>query len=87
MNDSRVPVNPPVEPPLFPGGALSLTLEALLDPEDHTVLFVVRGWDVGAGKLIALWSSSPVGYDDLDRTRRRALHEFASLLDTHTGPF
>lgn len=80
-------VNPVVEPAMFAGGALSITCEALLDPEDHTCVFVVRAFDVGAGKLIALWSSSPVGYDDVERIQRRAWHEYAELLNTHTGPF
>lgn len=87
MNFPASEVNPPVEPPLFPGGALSITIEAMLDPEDCTVLFVVRAWDVGAGKLIALWSSSPRSFDDLERERKRALREFSTLLETHTGPF
>lgn len=87
MNVHASDVNPPVEPTLFPGGALSLTIEALLDPEDCTVLFIVRGWDVGAGKLIALWSSSPKSFDDYELDRRRAWKEFYDLLTEHTGPF
>jgi hypothetical protein len=80
-------VNPQVEPVLFPGGALSITVEALLDPEDHTVLFVVRAFDVPAGKLIALASSSPRSFDDYQRSLRESLHHFQTLVDEHTGPF
>ncbi len=87
MNESNFPVNPQVEPTLFPGGALSITLEAMLDPEDHTVLFCVRAFDVGAGKLIALWSSSPVGYENYYGVQLRALSEFRALVAQHTGPF
>lgn len=87
MNYSRADVNVPVEPTLFPGGALSITLEALLDPEDHTVLFVVRGWDVGADKMIALWSSSPQPFENYTQASRRAHTEFSTLVEAHSGPF
>jgi hypothetical protein len=80
-------VNLPVEAPLFAGGALALALEALLDPQDQTIVFVVRGFDVPAGKLIALWSSSPVGFESFSTAYARALHEFGDLLIEHTGPF
>ena len=87
MSYSREDVNTVISPSLFPGGALSITLEALLDPLDYTVLFVVRAYDVPSDKLIALWSSSPVGYDNHSREVQRALNEFGELLRTHTGPF
>jgi hypothetical protein len=87
MNEPDQIVNPYVEPALFPGGALSITIEAMLDPDEATVLFVVRAFDVGAGKLIALWSSSPAPFEDSDRERRRALREFGALCDQHSGPF
>lgn len=87
MNVAGSEVNTPVEPAIFPGGALSITIEALLDPDDCTILFVVRAFDVPAGKLIALWSSSPVGFDGFGREQRRALTEFNELVELHTGPF
>lgn len=87
MNDPGAVVNNVVEPSMFPGGALSITLECLLDPEEHTVLFVVRAFDVGASKLIALWSSSPVGFDEYATAHGRALREVDRLLYEHTGPF
>lgn len=87
MNDSSAHVNPPVEPTLFPGGALSITVEAMLDPQEFTVLFVVRAFDVGAGKLVALWSSAPTGFDDYGMVQRRALNEFTKLVEHHSGPF
>jgi hypothetical protein len=87
MNDQDTQVNPPVEPTLFDGGALSITLEALLDPDDHTVVFIVRAFDVPVGKLIALWSSAPVSYDDYHRARDRALREWRDLVHQHSGPF
>lgn len=80
-------VNHDVQPSLFPGGALSITLEALIDPQDQTVLFVVRGYSVVDDKLIALWSSAPVGFEDFARLARQGQVEWSSLLDEHTGPF
>lgn len=87
MNDNAHNVNTVISPTLLPGGALSITCEALLDPLDATILFVVRAYDVPNDKLIALWSSSPVSYDGFDTERRRAWKEFFDLIDTHTGPF
>lgn len=84
---SHDPQSPVVEPTLFPGGALSITCEALLDPEELTLLFVVRAFDVGNGKLIALWSSSPVPFEDYERIQRRAIKEFTDLTHHHSGPF
>lgn len=87
MNAADAEVNPPVEPTLFAGGALSITIEGLLDPYDHTVVFIVRAFDVPAGKLIALWSSAPVSYADYYRARDRAMQEWSDLVHQHTGPF
>ena len=87
MSTSREDVNTLVEPTLFPGGALSITTEALLDPEECSIVFVVRAFDVGAGKLIALWSSSPVSFDDYEVVARRAQREFSLLVREHSGPF
>lgn len=87
MKTDTANVNPHVEPVLFPGGALSITVEALLDPHDCTVVFVVRAYDVGSDKLIALWSSSPQGFDDYERYHKQALQEFSKLLHEHSGPF
>lgn len=87
MSTERESVNPPVEPTLFPGGALSITLEALLDPLDGTVLFYVRAFDVGASRLIALWSSSPQPFEDFAIVERRAVREFTNLTRDHSGPF
>lgn len=87
MTDPQSEVNTPVQPALFPGGAIAITLEALLDPSDHTVIFVCRAWDVPTDKLIALWSSAPVDYGYHDTARDRALREFRIVLDQHTGPF
>ena len=87
MNSSDTVVNTFVEPSLFPGGALSITIEAMLDPEECTILFVVRAFDVGAGKLIALWSSAPAPFEDFGDIRERAWREFRILSDDHSGPF
>jgi hypothetical protein len=87
MNDHVVDVNTMVEPDLFPGGAICVTLEALIDPEDATTIFVVRAQDVGAGKLVALWSSSPMPNESVPHVSRAAIGEFTRILDRYTGPF
>lgn len=87
MNETTANVNPPVEPVLFPGGAICVTLEAMLDPEEGTVLFCMRAMDVGVGKLIALWSSAPVPFEDYGRTQWQALKEFGDVVKDHSGPF
>jgi len=87
MTISPATVNIPVEPVLFPGGALSISLEALLDPLDCTVLFVVKAFDVPTGKLVSLWSSAPVPFEDFSKEMQRAIREFRELVQEHTGPF
>lgn len=76
-----------VQPPLFRGGALALTLQALLDPDEETVLFVVAAEDVPSKKLVALWSSSPQPFEDFNGSLQEAFDELVKLLFEHSGPF
>lgn len=87
MSDQRDLVNTWTEPQLFPSGGIAVTLECLIDRDEETVLFVCTARDVSAGKLLALWSSAPVGIDNYDREKRRAYREYHDQVENHTGPF
>lgn len=87
MQIDRDLVNTWTEPSIFPSGGIAVTLECLVDREEYTALFVVTSRDVSAGKLLALWSSAPVGCDDLEVVRRRAYREYFDQVDAATGPF
>lgn len=81
------PVNTYTEQQLFPSGGLAITLQALIDHDEATVLYVVEARDVSIGKLIALWSTAPVGLDHDTRQRSQAVREFLGLVAEHSGPF
>lgn len=76
-----------VEPSMFPGGALVVTLEALLDPLEQTVLFVVSARDVSAQKLRHLWSTAPRGWDMLEAPMAEAVGELRRVVRENSGPF
>jgi hypothetical protein len=75
------------QPPLFSLPARAVTLQALLDLEEHSVVFGVQTLDPITDTLNALWVSSPV---DLDR-HLKALHEahseFLTQLYNAHSPF
>jgi hypothetical protein len=87
MSDQRDLVNTWTEPQLFPSGGLAVSLECLVDREEGTVLFVCTSRDVSAGKLLALWSSSPQDISDFDTVARRAYREYFDQVHNVTGPF
>lgn len=87
MKIPDVPVNTPVEHQLFRSGGIAVTMQALIDHDDATVLYVVEARDVSAGKLLALYSTAPVGLDQDTKERQRALREYLALVESHSGPF
>lgn len=64
-----------------------LRFEALVDPDDCTVVLVVEAVTFPERKLIALTSSSPVPFSEVEARARDLGREFTHLLREHTGPF
>jgi len=76
------------QPDLFESRTpLRVRLEVLLDPEDQTGVVVFEARSFPAQTLVALTSSSPVGYENLDATVRSIGRTFTEFLHQHTGPF
>lgn len=76
-----------VQPALFPGGAIRVIIEALLDPEDGTTTFRVEARDIGAGKLVALWAMPPRRWSAPSNGYAEVFDEFCRVIEEHSGPF
>lgn len=87
MGESPPNVNAVVEPTLFPLEAVAVSLHALTDAMDQTVVYVVESRDPISGKLVALWSSSPMPFGTEDRGMRQAFKEWSAQVWNATGPF
>lgn len=76
-----------VEQPLFKYEACSVSLHALVDGVDQTVVFVAESRNPSDGKLCALWSTSPLPLDRfLDGMHEAHAHWLEQVWDA-TGPF
>lgn len=80
-------VNSDVQPSLFPLPAAAVSLHALIDRVDETVVFVVEARDPVSGHLSALWSSAPVPTDRHLKGLHEAHKEFLRVMWDVTGPF
>lgn len=80
-------VNSDVQPSLFPLPAVSVSLHALVDCVDQTVVFVVESRDPLAGTLCALWSTPPVPAENHLKRLHEAHKEFLEQVWNATGPF
>ena len=61
--------------------------EALIDPDDCTVVLVVECTTFPGKQLVSLYSTAPVGYLEIDAVAREAGREFTRIMRDHTGPF
>lgn len=75
------------QPPLFGLPASAVTLQALVDQEDHSVVFGVQTVDPITDVLTGLWVSSPVDLDRYLKAEREAHSEFLRALWDACGPF
>lgn len=75
------------QPPLFRVAAASVTLQACVDHENHSVVFGVQTMDPVSDTLQALWSSSPVDLDRYLKALHEAHQEFLRQLWDAAGPF
>jgi hypothetical protein len=80
-------VNGEVQPPLFRLPAVAVTLQALVDLEEHSVVFGVQTVDPISDRLVALWSSAPTDLDRYLTTLHEAHKEFLRELHDATSPF
>lgn len=80
-------VNAIIEPPLFPYEAGAVSLSALVDRVDQTVVFVVEARNPSDGRLCALWSSAPLPLDRFIKGLHEAHEEWLKLVWEATGPF
>ncbi len=80
-------VNAVVEPPLFPYEAGAVSLLALVDRVDGSVVFVCEARNPTDGRLCALWSSAPLPLDRFITGMHEAHEEFLKMLWEATGPF
>lgn len=87
MNESPTSVKTHEEPQLFRSGAVVLSLQALCDYTDETIVWVCEARDPIDGKLRALWSTGPLPFHDADEHSRMAGREFTRLFKALTGPF
>jgi hypothetical protein len=76
-----------VQPPLFALPAVAVTLQALYDRDNGTVVFAVQAMDPINDQLIALWSSAPVPEERYLRALHEAHREFLELMWDQLGPF
>jgi len=80
-------VNSIISPPLFPYEACAVSLSALCDGVDKTVVFVAEARNPSDGRLCALWSSSPVPLDRHLEAMHEAHAAWLEMLWDATGPF
>lgn len=64
-----------------------LRFEALIDQDDQTVVLVVEATAFPERRLIALTSTSPIPFSDVEERARDLGREWTQLLREHTGPF
>lgn len=76
-----------VQPPLFSLPAQAVTLQALVDNDNGTVVFAVQAVDPINDHLIALWSSAPVPVERYLKALHEAHKEFLNLVWDACGPF
>jgi hypothetical protein len=76
-----------VQPPLFHLPAAAVTLQALVDHDNGTVVFAVQTVDPISDHLIALWSSSPVPVERYLKALHEAHREFLEQTWEACGPF
>ena len=67
--------------------AAAISLVALVDPDDRTVVFTVTAVAYPTKELVALWSSSPIGFEEHAVKLDQALAEFSQQVWDKTGPF
>lgn len=87
MTISPDPVNTWSQPAMFGPRAVAVSLLALIDPEDETVLFVCEAREAPGERLVALYSTSPVPMHEHLRKLSEAYKEFTAMLWDATGPF
>lgn len=75
------------QPPLFRVPALAVTLQALIDHEDGSMVFGVQTVDPISDTLQHLWVSSPVPVDRYLKAMHEAHREFLEQLYEASGPF
>ena len=80
-------VNSVPQPPLFGLAASAVTLQALVDREEQSVVFGVQTVDPINDNLVALWVSDPVSADRYLKKLHMAHKEFLTQLWDATGPF
>ena len=80
-------VNSVVQPSMFPLSSVAVSLHALVDNLDQTVVFVVESRDPLEGSLCALWSSAPVPSENHLKGLHTAHKEFLRQVWDVTGPF
>lgn len=77
------------QPSLFlgPRPALRLLLEVLLDPQEETGVIAVEARTYPSRELVALKTSPPVPFADVERVARTFAVDFLTMLREHSGPF
>ena len=76
-----------VQPPLFHLPASAVTLQALVDTDNHSLVFGVQTVDPISDHLVALWTSAPVPLDRYLKMLHEAHREYLEQLWNATGPF
>jgi len=76
-----------VHTPLFGLPASAVTLQALVDNDNGTVVFAVQTVDPISDHLVALWSSAPVPVERYLKMMHTAHKEFLEQLWEACGPF
>lgn len=87
MRDPWTSVNTSPQPSLFRLTASAVTLQALIDRAEGTVVLAVQTIDPISGELNALWSTGPIRIDDYEDAACAADREFFSQLWDAAGPF
>ena len=87
MRNPWTNVNRGPQPPLFSLPAQAVTLQALIDKDNGSIVFAVQTVDPITDTLNALWSSSAVPEDRYLKMLHTAHSEFLTQLWDAAGPF
>lgn len=76
------------QPSLLDGPTpMRIRFEALVDPVDETVVLVVEATQFPSRTLVALQSTPPIPFPEVEQRAKELGREFTALLRSHTGPF